>query len=228
MKYDRAKVTVIIPAKNEGEGLERVIASVKRYASAVIVIDGHSTDATKQIVRTSGARWYLDHNKGRGEALRLGLAKAGTDVVVIVDADGSIGVPDIPKLVQPVLDGQADLVIASRRTGGSFDTGPTLSSLLRSFGSDTMTYLVNCRYHTRLTDIIYAFRAIRRSVIPHLDLRSNGFTFDQEMVVSCLKRQYRVKEIPSREFARQWGISKLRTLMGVSMFFRLLRQLYLE
>jgi glycosyltransferase involved in cell wall biosynthesis len=226
MKYDRSKVTVIIPAKNEAEGLGEMISSLKRYAKDIIVIDGHSTDATKAIVRQAGVRYFLDHNMGRGDALRFGLSKAQTDVIVIVDADGSVRISDIPRLALPIMGNQADLVVASRRTGGSSDTEPTFSGLCRSAGADLLTYMVNRYFRTHLTDILYCFRAMRRDIIPNLHLQANGFDFDQENVVSCLKRGYRVMQVPSREYARRWGISKLRTLMGIPMFFRLLKQLY--
>jgi glycosyltransferase involved in cell wall biosynthesis len=219
------KITVIIPTKNEGEGLEGVINSVKKYCSEVIVIDGHSNDNTKEISLRTGARFFLDHGEGKGDAVRLGLSKATGDIVVIFDSDGSPNSSDIPKLISEIEKG-ADMVITSRRTGGSFDFELTPNGILRTFGSDLMVYLVNKKFHTRLSDILYNFRAIRKNVGQKLDLKADGFDIEQEMLIRALQGGYKVIEIPSRENARKWGKSKLNTFTGVSLLYKLIKLLY--
>lgn len=224
--YDKKRVTIVIPAKNEAEGLTGVLREAARYASTLIVVDGHSEDATKEIVQRQGARYVLDHGVGRGEAVRLGLKMARTQVAVVIDADGSTEFRDIPALVQPIVAHKADMVIASRRTGGSMDVRLNFDGLMRLVGSDILTYLINRRLHTQFTDAIYSFRAIRTKIIPSLRLRSNGHAIEQEMVVSSVRKGYRLMEIPSREKARVWGISNLKTVTGLDLLFQLIVQLY--
>lgn len=226
-KYDTSKVTIVIPTKDEGEGIEKILRSVKPYANEIIVVDGHSKDDTKKIVQRAGARFILDNGLGRGDGVRLGIKAAKGKVVVLFDADGSHEARDIPKFVLPILENKSDLVIGSRRKGGSFDVVMNFTGVIRSAGSDFLVSLVNQRFKTNLSDILYSFRAVRKGIVGKIDLRSNDFCIEQEMVVKCLRHGYKVFEIPSREKARAWGQSKLHTLTGIKFFFALLKDLYL-
>lgn len=217
---------ILIIAKNEAGGIQRVIRSAKRYADEVVVVDGHSTDGTLRLAKKEHVRVISDHGKGRGDGVKTGIAATKGDVIIFLDADGSHNVRDIPRLIRPITQGRADLVIASRRTGGTLDTNRGIDGLIRSFGADLITYLVNLRFTTQLTDILYSFRALRRSHIPVLNLSSDTFAIEQEMVISALRHRLRVLEIPSREFKRAWGTSKLSTLEGVELLARLLWQLW--
>lgn len=226
MNYDKDRLTIVIPTKNEGEGIERIIRSVRPYAGEVIVVDGHSKDKTRDIANRLGCRFFLDYGLGRGDGVRLGLAKAKGEIVLLFDADGSHETKDIPFFVKPIFEGKADLVIGSRRTGGSFDINPGFPGVLRSAGADSLAVILNYRFKTHFTDILYSFRAIRKSIVSKLDLKSDDFTIEQEMVVKTLKKNYRLLEIPSRERARAWGQSKLDTLTGVKFIFHLLRECF--
>lgn len=219
------KTTVCIIAKSEEEGIAQIIHSVKRYADEIIVIDGRSTDKTFDIAKNEGIAVYRDHGRGRGDGVRVGLAKATGDIIVLFDADGSHNATDIPSLLAPIKKNHADIVIASRRTGGTLDTNPGIDGVIRSLGADFMTYLVNVRLRTNFTDILYSFRAIRKTSVPRLLLTANDFSIEQEMVVKAVKMGLRIIEIPSHENARAWGISKLKTHMGFALFLKLLRQL---
>lgn len=226
LPYNKSYVTAIIPAKDEGKGLAKIISEVSLYAGEVIVVDGHSKDNTKKIVEKTNAKYLLDQGKGRGNALKLGIEKSTNETIVFVDADGSHEISDIPKLVIPVLKKQADLVISSRRTGGSSDMEMNFDGLIRSAGSDLLVMLTNSKFGTHLTDILYSFRAVNKTKFKKAKLSSDGFAIEQEMVIEFLRKRYQVIEIPSREKARAWGKSKLKTLGGISLFFSLIDQLY--
>src|SRR4030042_4322265 len=221
----RSKISIIIPTKNEGEGLGKVINSVKKFCNEIIIVDGRSNDGTKEIAVKSRSRFFLDHGKGKGEAVRLGLTKAVGDIVIIFDSDGSPNPVDIPRLVKEIERG-ADMVITSRRTGGSFDFQITIDGIFRTFGSDFMAYLVNRKFNTNISDILYNFRAIRRNSIKKIHSTADGFDIEQEMLVKALQNKLKVVEIPSRENARGWGKSKLHTLNGISLLYKLVKLLY--
>lgn len=224
---EKSKVSIIIACKNEGEGIKKILDSVKIYSGDIIVVDGHSNDGTKEIAEKFGASFYLDNKKGRGDALKIGIKHAKGDILVFFDADGSHEENDIPHLIKPIVSKEADLVIGSRRTGGSFDVSVNLTGIIRSAGCDFLVSLVNNKFNTSLTDILYSFRAISATAAKKLNLRANDFGVEQEMVVSCLKKGYKVKEIPSREKARGWGKSKLHTMTGIKFLLVLLKDLYL-
>lgn len=226
MKYDKSKVSIVICARDEGEGLAQVISSVRSFAEEIIVVDGHSKDNTREICRTAKVKYILDHGLGRGDGVRMGLAAARGEVVVLFDADGSHNPADIPRFVRPIFLRRADLVIGSRRTGGSFDLNMGFYGIIRSGGADFLAYLVNRKFKTKLSDILYSFRAVRKSIVKDLSLTACGFEIEQEMVVKCLKKGFVLLEIPSRERARAWGRAKLKTITGVKFIFKLVSELY--
>lgn len=127
----------------------------------LIVVDGHSTDRTMEIANACGARVLKDRGKGKGDALRTGLAEARSPVVVFMDADGSHESADIPRLVAPITNGEAELVIGSRMLGGSEVFYGTLHEVIRMLGGLAITLSINYRFGVCLSDYQNGFRAIR-------------------------------------------------------------------
>jgi len=203
------RVTVVIPAKDEEGLIGEIVDQVKPYADEVLVVDGHSRDRTAEIATAHGARVIQDNGQGKGEALRLALARAEGEIVVFIDADGSHDPHDIPKLVAPIRAGESDLVIGSRGKGGSDELHGTLEQFIRYSGSQVIMLAINYRWNVRLTDSQNGFRAIRRDVGARLGLTSNLTTIEQEMLMKALKQGYRVSEIASHEYERRWGTSKV-------------------
>jgi dolichol-phosphate mannosyltransferase len=203
-----ATVTVVIPSKNEAGLIGEIVDSVRPYGD-VLVIDGHSTDATREIAQAHGARVVLDGGRGKGQAIRQSLKEATTEIVVFIDADGSHDPKDIPALVAPIAAGEADMVIASRGKGGSDELHGTIGQFIRYVGSQLIMLAINYRWDVRLSDSQNGYRAIRRDVGLALDLQSNLTTIEQEMLMRALKRGYRVTEIASHEYERRWGTSKV-------------------
>jgi dolichol-phosphate mannosyltransferase len=204
-----ARVTVVIPAKDEEGLIGEIVDAVSAYADEVLVVDGHSRDRTRDIAQQHGARVIQDHGRGKGEALRLAIEAAAHDIVVFVDADGSHEPRDIPALIAPIRSGQADLVIGSRGKGGSDELHGTLEQFIRYVGSQAIMLAINYRWNVRLTDSQNGFRAIRRDAARQLRLTSNLTTIEQEMLMKALKHGFRVSEIASHEYERRWGQSKV-------------------
>ncbi|MBD3305623.1 glycosyltransferase [candidate division KSB3 bacterium] len=206
---DDAKISVVIPAKNEQASIQDIITKTKPLVDEVLVVDGHSTDGTREIAEQAGARVVLDNRKGKGDGIRVGIREATGDVIVFMDADGSHDPQDIPRLVKPILDGQADLVIGSRMTGGSDELHGDISRFIRMTGSHILLLMINYRWDIRLTDCQNGYRAIKTEVARKIQLTEDLHTIEEEMVMKCLKHRYRVTEVPSHEYERQYGSSTL-------------------
>jgi len=205
---------VVILAKNEVEGISEVIEGVRPFADEVIVIDGNSTDGTYEKALTHGIAAVKDSGKGKGAAISGSLAHANGDIIVFIDADGSHEPSDIPRLIKPVVEGEADLVVGSRITGGSDEFYMRFGHFLRVLGGCLVTMAINYRFGVDLTDTGNGFRAITRSAALSLHLTARGFDIEQEMVIKALKQKLRVIEVPSHEYARKWGEAKLRLYHG--------------
>ena len=213
------RISIIIPTKNEAGGIQEIIGGVKPHVDEVLVVDGHSTDGTADLALRAGARVIQQSGRGKGNALRAGIAEAKGDIIVCMDADGSHDPASIPLLVEPIRRHEADLVIASRHRGGSDEWRGDLDNFLRSVGCGVVTVAMNYRWNVRITDVLNGFRAIRRSVALTLDLKATDFDIEQHMVARCLRKGYRVMEVPSHESLRRWGHSKLPTYRKAYLFF---------
>ncbi|MFH1564080.1 MAG: glycosyltransferase family 2 protein [Nitrospirota bacterium] len=221
------KISVVIPAKDEGEGIKGIIEQVTPFANEVIVIDGHSKDNTREIAAQHGATVISDNNKGKGDAYRVGINAAEGDIIVFIDGDGSHEPKDIPRLVESILQQKADLVVGSRMLGGSDEFHGNFYNYVRMVGGGLITLIINLRFNVALTDCLNGFRAIKKDVALDLNLQANQFDIEQEMVIKCLKKGYQVGEVPSHEYERQWGKSKLPTFSRAHhFFFRLFKELF--
>jgi dolichol-phosphate mannosyltransferase len=201
------RITVVVPTRNEGMNLRPVLERVRPYADELLVIDGHSRDDTRAIATELGARVILDDGRGKGAALRLGIAEATGDILVFIDADGSHDPDDIPALVQPILKGEADHVSGSRMLGGSDELHSTINQFIRHLGSQIITLSINYTQGVSLTDCENGFRAIRRKVAQALDLRENIVTIEQELVIKSVRSGYRLAEVATHEYSRANGRS---------------------
>ena len=201
------KTTIIIPTRNEERMIKEIIEGCRPFGDEILVIDGHSTDRTREIAESLNARVILDNGKGKGSGLILGLKEAKHEIIVFIDADGSHDPRDIPEMIAPIQQGQADLVVGSRMRGGSDELHGDIGKFIRIIGSDIITLSINYRFGVRLTDSQNGFRAIRRKVGLAIDLKEDIFTIEQEMIIKTLKNGYKIEEIPSHEYERKFGDS---------------------
>ena len=206
------KISLVVPTRNEEATVAPVIESIKQYGDELLVVDGHSTDRTVKIVESLGARVIFDRKKGKGDAIRCAAEAVTGDVVVFIDADGSHDPADIPKLVEPIAQDKADLVIGSRMRGGSDELHSSVAEAVRLIGSTVITQSINLRFGVRLTDYQNGFRAIRTRVLRDLRLCEDITTIEQEMAIKALGKGYRVMEIAAHEYVRQGGESKINVL----------------
>lgn len=203
------RVSLVIPAKNEARNLSWVLSQIPSCVDEVILVDGQSTDATLTMARSCrpDIRIVDEPRPGKGWALQAGFNVARGELVVMIDADGSMSPEEIPHYLY-FLENGYDFVKGSRfmAGGGSLDI-----SRLRRLGARGLVTLVNVLSSSQLTDLCYGFCAFRRCYLDHLALSSSGFEIETEMVIGAIRAGLRIAEVPSLELPRRSGRSNLRT-----------------
>jgi dolichol-phosphate mannosyltransferase len=203
------KTTAIIAARNEGDVAVEVALAARAHCDEVLIVDGRSTDGSPARLRALGFTVLEDRGRGKGDAVRIGIAAATGDVLVTMDADGSHEAAEIPRLVAPILAGDADLVIGCRMRGGSDEFAGTWTMFVRLWGNNVLTQIINMRHRTHLTDTQNGFRAVRAASLGRFALTEDRHTIELEMVLQALRHGLRVCQVPSHEHARRAGQSSL-------------------
>jgi dolichol-phosphate mannosyltransferase len=215
----RPTVTGIVCTRNEAGGIARVVEALRPHVDEVLVVDGQSTDDTVRLAEATGARVVQDNGRGKGDAYQVGIREATGGILVFIDADGSHEPADIAKLIAPIVEGRAELVIASRHRGGSDEWEGDLDTWMRAIGSGFLSVVINARWKSRLTDVLNGFRAAKTETARQVPLRAVDFDIEQHMIVQFLKYGHRVIEVGSHEYCRAWGSSKLPTFRKAHLFF---------
>ena len=206
----KEKITVVIPALNEEQGLQSIIEHCKNYCSEIIVVDGHSTDNTVEIAKKAGAKVIYDNKRGKGDAIRTCIPHISREITVFIDADGSHDPDDIPKIVQPILEDKADHVTGSRLLGGSDELHGGFDEFMRLVGSSFITACIGWKFKTKISDSQNGFRSLKTELLRNLDLKENITTIEQEMIIKTLKKGYRIAEVPAHEYKRKFGESHIK------------------
>ncbi|UYZ14768.1 glycosyltransferase family 2 protein [Brevibacillus sp. WF146] len=205
------KLIIVIPAFNEEESIARVIGKVPRHFQhdvqvEVLVVNDGSTDRTEEVAKAAGVEHILrfSTNRGLGAAVRAGLKKAyelGADLAVMIDADDEYPADHIPRVVAPILDGQADYVLASR-----FMRRVKGMKLHRRLGNYFFTALQVILLRQWITDGQTGFRAFSRSVLRDLEI-IHDYNYAQVMTMNILRQGYRLREVDIPYKVRQTGES---------------------
>jgi glycosyltransferase involved in cell wall biosynthesis len=202
----QSRISVVIPAFNEADNLRWLLPQLAS-GYEVIVVDGDPTEASSEVVRElrPGATLIRQPPRGKGAALRAGFAAATGDVIVMIDADGSMDPLEIDTFATLIARG-FDVVKGSRYScgGGSEDL-----TYIRTVGNRVFVLLANVLYGTGWSDLCYGYIAFRRSALERLRLHSNGFEIETEICVHAVTAKLSVAEVPSFELNRRAGVSHL-------------------
>jgi len=205
------RVVVVIPAVDEEEAIARVVAEIPPAADEVIVVDNGSHDQTAARAEAAGARVVREPRRGYGQACLAGIAAApDADVFAFLDGDHSDYPEQLPTLLAPILSGEADLVLGSRRLGRP---APGAHPWHAVVGTRLCVALMNRLIGTEATDL-GPFRAITASALRRLEMSDRDFGWTVEMQVKARRRGLRVREVPV-DYRRRIGRSKVSgTLSG--------------
>ena len=199
------KVSIVIPIYNERKTLEEIIARVEAAPvlgldKEIILVDDGSTDGTRDSLKKFEAKHrvvYRQKNQGKGATLRIGFKEATGDIILIQDADLEYDPKEFPKLLQPLLEGKADIVYGSR----NLQHNPRFR---RSYywGSIIISRMTNLFYGCRLTDVYTCYKAFKTPILKEMKLESNSFDIEEELTAKALKKGYKIIEVPINYYPR--------------------------
>ncbi len=217
------RVSVVIPTLNEAKNLPHVLPRIPSWVHEVVLIDGGSTDGTAEVAKElwPDAVVVQDLTPGKGAALRRGFEVASGDIIVMIDADGSMNPGEIRAFVGALMGG-ADFAKGSRFCHGG---GTADMEWYRKLGNATLTRMVRAAFGGRYSDLCYGYNAFWRQTIHSLDLQADGFEIETLMNIRALRAGLNVTEVPSYEARRIHGTSNLNT---VKDGFRVLRTIVQE
>ena len=222
------KLSVLIPVYNEAGTIEHLVKRVRAIPLPleVIAIDDASRDGSAAILQRLYEARALDHvehhpvNRGKGAAIRSGIARATGDVIVIQDADLEYDPADLPGLLKPILDGKADAVFGSRFQGGPH----RVLYFWHSVGNRFLTLLSNMFTNLNLTDMETCYKLVRRDLMTRLPLTANRFGFEVEITARLAQAGARIWEQPISYSGRTYAEGKKITWRdGVAALFHVLR-----
>lgn len=224
------KLSVVIPVYNERETIRELHQRVQAVPidKEILLVDDFSTDGTREIVRGLAGdttRIFLhNRNRGKGAALRTGFQNARGDIVIVQDADLEYDPGQYPKLVQPILDGKADVVYGSR-----FVTGDYRRVLLfwHMVGNRFLTLLSNMLTNLNLSDMETCYKVFRREVLQKIVLEEDRFGFEPEITAKIAKLKVRIYEVGISYAGRTYdegkkigwkdGVSALRCILKYNL-----------
>jgi glycosyltransferase involved in cell wall biosynthesis len=219
-------ISVIIPTYNEGEFLPEVIRRVEEtpYNKEIIVIDDGSTDVTREFLQKMerGLIKVVTHkeNMGKGAAVRSGIAVASGDIIIIQDADLEYDPKDYPVLLEPIMQGKADVVYGSRFLGGPH----RVLLFWHSIGNSLLTLISNMFTDLNLTDMETGYKAFRKEVLRAIAIESARFGFEPEITAKVARKKFRIYEVPISYYGRNYEEGKKITWKdGVKAIFTVIK-----
>jgi len=211
MNMPHPKIAILIPCYNE----ELTIGNVVREFHAelpeadIYVFDNNSNDRTVACAREAGARIGYERRQGKGFVVQSMFCQVEADVYVMVDGDATYPATEVHRLVQPILLGEADMVVGSRLMQAS----ESEFRLLNRLGNDFFLQVINFVFKVRLTDALSGYRSFSREFVKNIPVFGGGFETEVELTIKALARGYRITELPVRLISRPEGsYSKIRIL----------------
>jgi glycosyltransferase involved in cell wall biosynthesis len=225
------KISVVIPVFNERETIAQVIGRVRavlgEQPSEIVVVDDGSSDGTREVLRSVDGIRLIEHekNQGKGAALRTGFAAVSGDIVIVQDADLEYDPRDYEKLLEPILDGRADVVFGSRFLGGPH----RVLFFWHYLANMILTWLSNVFTNLNLSDMETGYKVFRREVLAKIQIRSDRFNFEPEITAKVAKARCRIYEVPISYSGRTYEEGKkIGFVDGISALWSILKYRFVD
>ena len=201
----KGKLSIIIPCYNEKDNIRNIVEAVIASPiddKEIIIVDDCSTDNTKTVLERDikplvNKIIYHDYNKGKGAALRTGFKHATGDVIIIQDADLEYNPNEYPLVVNPIFDGEAEVVYGSR-----FLNKKRKGYLANRLANRALTALSNLFTHQKLTDMETCYKAFKREIIQSINIEEDRFGFEPEITSKISKKDIKILEVPISYYPR--------------------------
>ena len=229
-KIKKIDLSIVLVCKREVKNLENIIPNLLVHSDDIILVDGHSNDGTKELCEKYDIKFLLDNKIGKGDATKIGIKEAKNEIVLFVDGDGSHDLEDMDNLYKEIKIKNFDLSLGSRMSGGSLDiiSNTSFVGFIRFVGNNFLVYLFNKVFNTTLTEVLYSFRCVRKKKFLEANITANKFDVELDMLIKFKLKKFKITEIPSREYKRIYGESKLNTLVGIYFIFQFLKYLFIK
>ena len=207
-------LSVLIPVYNEVKTLKEILARVREVEikKEVVLVDDGSTDGTRDLLRNEIDGKYPDvkvvyhpQNRGKGAAIRTAIQSATGDYLIVQDADLEYDPREYFALLEPLLDGRADVVFGSRFAGGG---AHRVHFFWHRWGNGVLTTLSNMMTNLSVTDMEVCYKVFKREIIQSIDLKCNKFDFEPEVTAKIAKKKCRVYEVPISYSGRDYDEGK--------------------
>jgi glycosyltransferase involved in cell wall biosynthesis len=226
------KLSVVIPVFNEKNTVLRLLARVRSVdvSKEIIVVDDCSSDGTRDILQGLAPSddlkmIFQPRNMGKGAALRAGFEHAAGDIVVIQDADLEYAPAEYGNLIQPIIDGKADVVYGSRFLGGPH----RVLLFWHWIGNHLLTMLSNMMTDLNLTDMETGYKVFRADVLRRIKLRENRFGFEPEFTAKVARAKLRIYEVPISYSGRDYSEGKkVGWKDGIAAFYFILKYHFVD
>jgi len=214
----KMKLSIIIPVYNESKTVREILRRIEKVnlgkiKKEIILVDDFSTDGSREIIKKSNKKYkkvFQEKNQGKGAALKAGIKASSGDFIIFQDADLEYNPDDYEKLLKPILDKKTNITFGSRFINQKFVifgknriVHPT-----HYIGNKSLNFIFNLLYGTKLTDVEPCYKMFRSKILKDINVATNGFEYDIELMCKLVKKGHRILQIPIRYNPRNFNQGK--------------------